>query len=84
MAFANSLRHIVSDYYPVSKGRLQRLPSENFGMLYILIKRSRPNYIWVAPKCMFICLEDDMNIIWKIKEVYKKAAEEIITKKGKS
>jgi len=33
---------------------------------------------------MFICLEDDMNIIWKIKEVYKKAAEEIITKKGKS
>jgi hypothetical protein len=84
MTFANSLLHIVSDHKLVSKGRLQRLPSENFGMLYILIKRSRTNYIWVAAKCLFICLENYVNIIWKIKEVYKKTAEEIITKKGKS
>ena len=84
MTFANSLLHIVSDRKPVSKGRMQRLPLENFGVLYILIKRSRANYIWVAVKCMLICLEDYVNIIWKIKEVYKKTTEEIITKKGKS
>jgi hypothetical protein len=84
MTFANFLLHIVSDRKLVSKGRLQRLPSEDFGMLYILIKRSRANYIWVAAKCMFICLKDYVNIIWKIKEVYKKTAEKIITKKGKS
>ena len=84
MTVTNSLLYIVSDRKLVSKGRLQRLPLENFGTLYIFIKRSRANYIWVAAKCMFILLKDFVKIVWKIKEVYKTTAEEIITKKAKS